>query len=142
MTEQAILALDRAGADVIELGVPYSVGTSACPGCAVHLEVPSDFLSLKVLIAYCHRHRMMWRSHLTYTVTSQDPLADGPTIQAAGTRALAAGCTLDKVCSLKSGSRSTGKRMQCHSSVHAAEEGVVYAITSGGLTLPQRLACR
>lgn len=27
----------------------------------------------------------------------QDPLADGPTIQAAGTRALAAGCTLDKV---------------------------------------------
>ncbi|CAK0744552.1 hypothetical protein CVIRNUC_001557 [Coccomyxa viridis] len=49
-TEQAILALDRAGADVIELGVPYS-----------------------------------------------DPLADGPTIQAAGTRALAAGCTLDKV---------------------------------------------
>ena len=27
----------------------------------------------------------------------QDPLADGPTIQAAATRALAAGCTLNKV---------------------------------------------
>ncbi|CAL5219252.1 g1048 [Coccomyxa viridis] len=48
-TEQALLALDRAGADIIELGVPYS-----------------------------------------------DPLADGPTIQAAATRALAAGCTLNK----------------------------------------------
>lgn len=43
---------------------------------------------------------MLWHSHLTQNVTSQDPLADGPTIQAAGTRALAAGCTLDKVCSL------------------------------------------
>ncbi len=26
-TEQALLALDRAGADIIELGVPYSVRT-------------------------------------------------------------------------------------------------------------------
>lgn len=49
-TEQALLALNRAGADIIELGVPYS-----------------------------------------------DPLADGPTIQAASTRALASGTTLDKV---------------------------------------------
>ena len=49
-TEKALLALDAAGADIIELGVPYS-----------------------------------------------DPLADGPTIQAAAVRALNAGCTVDKV---------------------------------------------
>ncbi|KAK9846530.1 hypothetical protein WJX81_006056 [Elliptochloris bilobata] len=49
-TAEAILELDRAGADIIELGVPYS-----------------------------------------------DPLADGPIIQAAATRALASGTTLDKV---------------------------------------------
>lgn len=50
-TEQAILALDRAGADVIELGVPYSVGTSACAVCAIHHEVSSDLLSSEVLEA-------------------------------------------------------------------------------------------
>jgi tryptophan synthase alpha subunit len=49
-TVAALRALDAAGADVIELGVPYS-----------------------------------------------DPLADGPTIQAAATRALAGGATLDAV---------------------------------------------
>jgi len=49
-TRAALLAIDGGGADVIELGVPYS-----------------------------------------------DPLADGPVIQEAATRALAAGCTLDKV---------------------------------------------
>lgn len=49
-TVKALQALDAAGADVIELGVPYS-----------------------------------------------DPLADGPTIQAAATRALQQGTTLDKV---------------------------------------------
>lgn len=49
-TAEAIRELDAAGADVIELGVPYS-----------------------------------------------DPLADGPTIQAAATRALQQGVTLDKV---------------------------------------------
>ncbi len=32
-----------------------------------------------------------------YSTIMQDPLADGPTIQAAATRALAAGCTLNKV---------------------------------------------
>ncbi len=49
-TETALKILDEAGADFIELGVPYS-----------------------------------------------DPLADGPTIQAAATRALGRGVTLDKV---------------------------------------------
>lgn len=49
-TEQALKVLDAAGADFIELGVPYS-----------------------------------------------DPLADGPTIQAAATRALGRGVTLEKV---------------------------------------------
>ena len=48
-TRAALVAIDAGGADVIELGVPYS-----------------------------------------------DPLADGPVIQAAATRALAAGCTLDR----------------------------------------------
>ncbi|MEM9136839.1 MAG: tryptophan synthase subunit alpha [Cyanobacteria bacterium P01_F01_bin.42] len=50
ITEQALLALDQNGADLIELGVPYS-----------------------------------------------DPLADGPVIQAAATRALANGTSLEKV---------------------------------------------
>ena len=49
-TEKALLALDQNGADIIELGVPYS-----------------------------------------------DPLADGPVIQAAATRALRAGTSLDNV---------------------------------------------
>lgn len=49
-TKEAIKILDRAGATVIELGVPYS-----------------------------------------------DPLADGPTIQAAATRALSKGCPMDAV---------------------------------------------
>ena len=49
-TKEAIKILDRAGATVIELGVPYS-----------------------------------------------DPLADGPTIQAAATRALSKGCPMDSV---------------------------------------------
>jgi tryptophan synthase alpha chain len=53
VTEQALLALDRHGADVIELGVPYS-----------------------------------------------DPLADGPVIQAAATRALQQGTTLEQVLAL------------------------------------------
>ena len=48
-TVKAIQLLDECGADIIELGVPYS-----------------------------------------------DPLADGPTIQAAATRALQGGTTLDK----------------------------------------------
>ena len=52
-TAAALLALDRNGADLIELGVPYS-----------------------------------------------DPLADGPVIQAAATRALAQGVTLDRVLDL------------------------------------------
>jgi tryptophan synthase alpha chain len=52
-TAELVRALDRAGADVIELGVPFS-----------------------------------------------DPLADGPTIQAASTRALAAGTTLAKILGL------------------------------------------
>lgn len=52
-TEEALKVLDRAGADIIELGVPYS-----------------------------------------------DPLADGPTIQAAATRALAKGTHLDDVLNL------------------------------------------
>jgi tryptophan synthase alpha subunit len=52
-TAEALVALDEAGADVIEIGVPYS-----------------------------------------------DPLADGPTIQAAATRALRAGTTLEKVISM------------------------------------------
>eukprot|EP00242_Pyramimonas_sp_CCMP2087_P007289 CAMPEP_0198207032 /NCGR_PEP_ID=MMETSP1445-20131203/10527_1 /TAXON_ID=36898 /ORGANISM="Pyramimonas sp., Strain CCMP2087" /LENGTH=291 /DNA_ID=CAMNT_0043879927 /DNA_START=252 /DNA_END=1127 /DNA_ORIENTATION=- len=52
-TEKALRILDEVGADVIELGVPYS-----------------------------------------------DPLADGPTIQEAATRALARGTTLDKVLEL------------------------------------------
>ncbi|MBX2864503.1 MAG: tryptophan synthase subunit alpha [Leptolyngbyaceae cyanobacterium MAG.088] len=52
-TAEALRALDRAGADLIELGVPYS-----------------------------------------------DPLADGPVIQAAATRALERGVTLDAVLAL------------------------------------------
>lgn len=52
-TEAALLELDRNGADIIELGVPYS-----------------------------------------------DPLADGPVIQAAATRALEKGTTLDDVLAL------------------------------------------
>lgn len=52
-TEQALLALDRNGADLIELGVPYS-----------------------------------------------DPLADGPVIQAAATRAVKQGTRLDDVLAL------------------------------------------
>lgn len=52
-TAEALIRLDRAGADMIELGVPYS-----------------------------------------------DPLADGPTIQAAATRALQKGVTLDDVLAL------------------------------------------
>jgi tryptophan synthase alpha chain len=53
--------LRQAGADIIELGVPYS-----------------------------------------------DPLADGPTIQAAATRALAAGTTLDSVLRMVKEVRVTG----------------------------------
>ena len=52
-TEEILLALDRAGADVLEVGVPFS-----------------------------------------------DPLADGPVIQRASERALAAGTTLDSVLAL------------------------------------------
>ncbi|AZB73575.1 tryptophan synthase subunit alpha [Synechococcus elongatus] len=58
-TRQALLALDREGADLIELGVPYS-----------------------------------------------DPLADGPVIQAAATRALQAGTRLDDVLALLKDVRS------------------------------------
>lgn len=53
ITEQALLSLDQSGADLIELGVPYS-----------------------------------------------DPLADGPVIQAAATRALGNGTNLQKVLAL------------------------------------------
>lgn len=52
-TEELLLALDGAGADVIELGIPFS-----------------------------------------------DPIADGPTLQAAATRALAAGASLGKLLAL------------------------------------------
>ena len=55
-TAEALVALDEAGCDVIELGVPYS-----------------------------------------------DPLADGPTIQAAAYRALSAGATLEKVIAMLGG---------------------------------------
>jgi tryptophan synthase alpha chain len=55
-TEAALKLLDRSGADIIELGVPYS-----------------------------------------------DPLADGPTIQAAATRALQRGTRLDQVLEMVSG---------------------------------------
>ncbi len=59
-TAQALRRLDQAGADLIELGVPYS-----------------------------------------------DPLADGPVIQAAATRALQKGVTLDQVLELVSSVHST-----------------------------------
>jgi tryptophan synthase alpha chain len=52
-TEELLLALDAAGADVVELGIPFS-----------------------------------------------DPIADGPTLQAAATRALAAGASLRKLLEL------------------------------------------
>ena len=57
-TRRLILELERAGADVIELGVPFT-----------------------------------------------DPLADGPSIQAANERALASGATLDQILDMVRGLR-------------------------------------
>ena len=39
-TEKALLALDEAGADVIELGVPYSVCSSLAVSCTYSLLAP------------------------------------------------------------------------------------------------------
>lgn len=50
MTEQLVLAMERAGADIVEIGIPFS-----------------------------------------------DPTAEGPVIEAASMRALAAGCTVEKL---------------------------------------------
>lgn len=58
VTEKIVLALERSGADIIELGVPFS-----------------------------------------------DPIADGPTIQAASHRALSGGVTLKKIFSMMGGLR-------------------------------------
>ncbi len=77
---------------------------------------------------------MLWHSHLTQNVTSQDPLADGPTIQAAGTRALAAGCTLDKVCSLDADHHFQGGHMQADSPGDLGERR--YVVTLSGLISP------
>lgn len=53
MTEQLVLAMERAGADIVEIGIPFS-----------------------------------------------DPTAEGPVIEAASMRALAAGCTVEKLFAL------------------------------------------
>ena len=63
-TRRLVAAAERAGADVIELGVPFS-----------------------------------------------DPIADGPVIQRAGTRALAAGASLPRVLELVAGLRADGVRL-------------------------------
>jgi tryptophan synthase alpha chain len=63
-TRRLVVAAERAGADVIELGVPFS-----------------------------------------------DPIADGPVIQRAGARALAAGASLPRVLELVAGLRADGVRL-------------------------------
>jgi tryptophan synthase alpha chain len=63
-TRRLVAAAERAGADVIELGAPFS-----------------------------------------------DPIADGPVIQRAGTRALAAGASLPRVLELVAGLRADGVRL-------------------------------
>ena len=87
-TEQALLALDRAGADIIELGVPYSV-RAYCLLLLMDSECSCEGPEVPL--------RTRQRRCFNLPLTMQDPLADGPTIQAAATRALAAGCTLNKV---------------------------------------------
>ena len=63
-TRRLVAAAERAGADVIELGVPFS-----------------------------------------------DPIADGPVVQRAGTRALAAGASLARVLEMVAGLRADGVRL-------------------------------
>ena len=63
-TRRLVAAAERAGADVVELGVPFS-----------------------------------------------DPIADGPVVQRAGTRALAAGASLPRVLELVAGLRADGVRL-------------------------------
>jgi len=63
-TRRLVAAAERAGADVIELGVPFS-----------------------------------------------DPIADGPVVQRAGTRALAAGASLPRVLELVAGLRADGVKL-------------------------------
>jgi len=58
-TEKLLYALDEAGADIIEIGIPFS-----------------------------------------------DPIAEGPTIEAADERALRAGCTVDKLFDMVAGARA------------------------------------
>ena len=63
-TRRLVMAAERAGADVVELGVPFS-----------------------------------------------DPIADGPVVQRAGTRALAAGASLPRVLELVAGLRADGLKL-------------------------------
>src|SRR5215468_4498572 len=63
-TRRLVAAAERAGADVVELGVPFS-----------------------------------------------DPIADGPVIQRAGARALAAGVSMPRVLELVAGLRADGVRL-------------------------------
>ncbi len=98
VTEKLVEMLEREGADIIELGVPFS-----------------------------------------------DPLADGPTIQAAAERALSAGVTLRKVLSLVSRMRKNGVTvpivlMTYMNPIHAfgEERFLSVAVKSGvdGLIIP------
>ena len=61
--------------------------TSPCDRCPVNKHAPWDSSELSALL---------WRHSYGFGCT-QDPLADGPTIHAAATRALANGTTLDEV---------------------------------------------
>ena len=103
-TAEALQRLDAVGADVIELGVPYSVRDPS----PMHEDK-----NLTMLMIFKPRTVAEWNQGLSCAqlficssssagFAMQDPLADGPVIQGAATRALEKGTTLDSVISMLS----------------------------------------
>ncbi len=94
-TSLALRKLDEVGADVIELGVPYSVRRADGLGQGPRLRYTRMCLASKPAAGAIPTHYSCTRSGLLTAL--QDPLADGPVIQNAATRALEKQTTLDKV---------------------------------------------